>query len=80
MVTGGVETILGVQMADEAVARGLEVTPMSDGAQARLKTLLPYASPRNPVDITAQAFNDLTLVTTNLDTMLEEGTYDAIVA
>ena len=75
-ISGGV----GVQMADEAVERGLEVTPMSDAAQARLKTLLPYASPRNPVDITAQAFNDLTLVTTNLDTMLEEGTYDAIVA
>ena len=75
-ISGGV----GVQMADEAVARGLEVTPMSDGAQARLKTLLPYASPRNPVDITAQAFNDLTLVRANLDMMLEEGTYGAIVA
>ena len=74
-ISGGV----GVQMADEAVARGLEVTPMSDGAQARLKTLLPYASPRNPVDITAQAFNDLTLVRANLDMMLEEGTYGAIV-
>ncbi len=75
-ISGGV----GVQMADEAVERGLEVTPMSDAAQARLKTLLPYASPRNPVDITAQAFNDLTLVTANLDAMLAEGTYDAIVA
>ena len=75
-ISGGV----GVQMADEAVERGLEVTPLSAAAQARLKTLLPYASPRNPVDITAQAFNDLTLVATNLDTMLAEGTYDAIVA
>ena len=75
-ISGGV----GVQMADEAVERGLEVTPMSDAAQTRLKTLLPYASPRNPVDITAQAFNDLTLVTTNLDMMLAEGAYDAIVA
>ena len=75
-ISGGV----GVQMADEAVERGLEVTPMSAAAQARLKALLPYASPRNPVDITAQAFNDLTLVTTNLDVMLAEGTYDAIVA
>ena len=75
-ISGGV----GVQMADEAVERGLEVTPMSEAAQARLKALLPYASPRNPVDITAQAFNDLTLVTANLDMMLAEGTYDAIVA
>ena len=75
-ISGGV----GVQMADEAVDRGLEVTPMSEAAQARLKALVPYAAPRNPVDITAQAFNDLTLVAANLDTMLAEGIYDSIVA
>ena len=33
-LSGGV----GVQMADEAVERGLEVTPMSDAAQDRLVT------------------------------------------
>ena len=75
-ISGGV----GVQMADEAVELGLEVTPMSTAAQNRLKALLPYASPRNPVDITAQAFNDLELIRENLRTMLEEGTYTAIVA
>ena len=75
-ISGGV----GVQMADEAVACGLDVTPMSDRAQARLKAQLPYASPRNPVDITAQAFNNLDLIRSNLDVMLEEGAYDAIVA
>ena len=75
-ISGGV----GVQMADEAVACGLEVTAMSDRAQARLKAQLPYASPRNPVDITAQAFNNLDLIRSNLDIMLEEGAYDAIVA
>ena len=75
-ISGGV----GVQMADEAVACGLDVAPMSDRAQARLKARLPYASPRNPVDITAQAFNDLDLIGSNLEVMLEEGRYDAIVA
>ncbi len=75
-ISGGV----GVQMADEAVACGLDVAPMSDGAQARLKAQLPYASPRNPVDITAQAFNDLDLIRSNLDVILEEDAYDAIVA
>ena len=75
-ISGGV----GVQMADEAVERGLEVTPMSSAAQAQLKALLPYASPRNPVDITAQAFNKPELVGTNLEVMLNEGIYDAIVA
>ena len=75
-ISGGV----GVQMADEAVACGLDVAPMSDGAQARLKAQLPYASPRNPVDITAQAFNDLDLIRSNLDVILEEDAYDAVVA
>lgn len=75
-ISGGV----GVQMADEAVAYGLDVAPMSDRAQARLRRRLPYASPRNPVDVTAQAFNDLDLIRSNLDVMLEEGAYDAIVA
>ena len=74
-VSGGV----GVQMADEAVERGLEVTPMSDAAQSRLKEILPFAAPRNPVDITAQAFNDLSLVRTNIETMQDEGVYDSIV-
>jgi len=53
---------------------------MSATAQTKLKTLLPFASPRNPVDITAQAFNNLELVSANLDVMLEEKTYDSIVA
>ncbi|MBM40581.1 MAG: acyl-CoA synthetase [Acidobacteria bacterium] len=74
-VSGGV----GVQMADEAIERGLEVTPMSEAAQSRLKEILPFASPRNPVDITAQAFNDLSLVRTNIETMQDEGIYDSIV-
>jgi acyl-CoA synthetase (NDP forming) len=75
-ISGGV----GVQMADEAVQRGLDVAPMSDAAQAQLKAALPFASPRNPVDITAHAFNDPGLVGTNLDVMLAEGTYDSIIA
>ena len=74
-VSGGV----GVQMADEAVEQGLEVTPMSQAAQSRLKALLPFAAPRNPVDITAQAFNNLDLVGTNIEVMQAEGTYDSII-
>ena len=75
-ISGGV----GVQMADAAVDVGLEVTPMSGPAQARLKAALPYASPRNPVDITTQAFNDVKLVSDNLDLILDEDRYDSIVA
>ena len=70
----------GVLMADAAEAHGLDVAPMPDEAQAELKTLLPFASPRNPVDVTAQSFNDMGLVEANLRLMLARGGYDAILA
>ncbi|BBK30156.1 acyl-CoA synthetase (NDP forming) [Stella humosa] len=69
----------GVVLADAATAAGLEVPAMPADAQRRLKELLPFAAVRNPVDITAQAFNDMSLVTKNVETMLEEGGYDFII-
>ena len=69
----------GVMMADEAAVRGLEVPPMPDAAQRRLKELLSFCTPRNPVDITAQVFNAPHLVGAFLDAMLDEGDYAAIV-
>ncbi len=75
-VSGGV----GIQMADAAIAAGLDVAPMPELAQARMKALLPYATTRNPVDTTAQVFNDPSLIDAYLDIMLESGEYDAVVA
>lgn len=65
----------GIQMADDAEAAGLDVKPMPDKAQAELKAMLPYASPRNPVDATAQAVTDLPLMTSFISAMLEKGDY-----
>lgn len=75
-ISGGV----GIQMADAAVDAGLDVAPMPEPAQERLKALLPYAATRNPVDATAQVFNNPDLIDAYLDIMLESGKYDAIVA
>lgn len=75
-ISGGV----GVQMADAAIDMGLDVREMPAATQKTLKELLPFAAVRNPVDITAQAFNDLSLITTNMRLMLEEGGYDVVVA
>ena len=75
-ISGGV----GVQMADAAVGFGLDVAPLSESAQQRLKAALPYASPRNPVDITAQAFNRIELIGDNLGIVFEEEQHDAVVA
>ena len=69
----------GVMMADEAAVQGLEVPPMPDAAQGRLKEMLSFCTPRNPVDITAQVFNAPHLVGAFLDAMLDEGDYAAIV-
>lgn len=75
-ISGGV----GVQMADSAIDAGLDVAPLSATAQSRLKAALPYASPRNPVDITAQAFNNPGLIGDNLQLILSDGRFDSVVA
>ena len=69
----------GVLMADEAIAQGLDVAPMPEAAQARLKGKLSFCAPRNPVDVTAQVFNAPHLVGEFLDEMLDEGGYAAII-
>lgn len=66
----------GIQMADDAALAGLDVSPMPEAAQEELKAMLPYASPRNPVDATAQALTDLPLMTRYMRSMLEKGGYD----
>ena len=69
----------GVMMADEAAMQGLEVAPMPRAVQSRLKEMLSFCTPRNPVDITAQVFNAPHLVGAFLDAMLDEGDYAAVV-
>ena len=68
----------GVLMADEAAARGLEVAPMPEAAQRRLKEKISFCTPRNPVDVTAQVFNAPHLVGEFLDAMLDDGDYGAV--
>ena len=74
-ISGGV----GVVMADAATDAGLEVPAMTDEVQKKLKDLLPFAAVRNPIDFTAQALTDTTLVRKNLEVMLDEGGCDAVV-
>jgi acyl-CoA synthetase (NDP forming) len=69
----------GVLMADAAADHGLDVAPMPADAQAELKQILPFAAPRNPVDVTAQFFNDLSLVPRFTKAMLDHGGYDALI-
>lgn len=56
-ISGGV----GIMMADEAVSHGLQVEPLNAEAQAKINDLVPFASPRNPVDVTGHVVFDLSL-------------------
>lgn len=69
----------GVLMADAADEFGLEVSPMPDDAQAAIKEVVPFAGTRNPVDVTAQFFNDLSLIDRFTALMLDKGGYDGLV-
>lgn len=75
-VSGGV----GVLISDIAEDEGLAMPPMPQAAQQRLQELLPYASPVNPVDCTAQALNDPSLVRDFTTAMVEEGGYTSVLS
>jgi acyl-CoA synthetase (NDP forming) len=81
--TLGVITIsggAGVLIADAAAEIGLAMPPMPEPAQARLRALVPFAAPVNPVDCTAQAFNDMSLIGTFTEAMVAEGGYSSVLA
>jgi len=75
-VSGGI----GVLMADTAERLGLEVAPMPDTAQARIRALVPFGAPRNPIDITGHVVADRSLIERSLDVVLEEGSYGSVIA
>jgi acetate---CoA ligase (ADP-forming) len=73
-ISGGV----GVMMADEAIARGLDVARLPAAAQARLKEIMPLAGVRNPVDATTVLLTDPPLIRRFLDETLRSGDYGAV--
>ncbi len=70
----------GVLMADAADKAGIEVPAMPATAQAAFKKRLPFATARNPVDVTAQAFNEIDLIEDGMRIVVEQGGYDAVIA
>lgn len=70
----------GIQLADDAEAAGLDVAPMPEAAQEKLRRMLPYSSPRNPVDATAQVVSDMDMLTSYVRAMITEGGYDIFTA
>ena len=75
-VSGGV----GVLMADDAHDRGLDVAPMPDDAQAQMLEMVPFAGPRNPIDVTGQLLNEPTLLERTMALVREKGGYGSIIS
>jgi acyl-CoA synthetase (NDP forming) len=73
-VSGGA----GVLISDVAEGLGLAMPEMPMDAQKRLRDLVPFCAPRNPVDATAQVSNDVTLVKTFTESMVRDGGYSSV--
>lgn len=56
-ISGGV----GVLMADAAARAGLKLPTPPAAVQQQIKALIPFSSPFNPYDVTAQIINDMGL-------------------
>ncbi|WP_081812143.1 acetate--CoA ligase family protein [Hyphomonas chukchiensis] len=70
---------IGVQMADKAERLGMDVAVMPEAVQKKMKALIPFIAPANPVDVTAQVINDMSLFQQCLDLTLDRGNYDSVI-
>lgn len=73
-VSGGA----GVLISDVAETLGLPMPEMPQAAQDKLRALVPFCAPRNPVDATAQVSNDIKLVKTFTESMVRDGGYASV--
>ena len=73
-VSGG----FGIQACDAAERCGLDVAPLPEAAQARLRTINPMGGASNPCDTTAGWLNDMSIITKTFEVMYEEGGYESV--
>ncbi len=73
-VSGGA----GVLISDVAESLDLAMPEMPAQSQQKLRALVPFCAPRNPVDATAQVSNDVTLVKTFTESMVRDGGYSSV--
>jgi acyl-CoA synthetase (NDP forming) len=69
----------GVLMADAAEEQGLDLAPLAEDSQKEVLSWVPFAAPRNPVDVTAQALNDPTILDKGFDLLLGKEKFPAMV-
>jgi len=73
-VSGGA----GVLISDAAEAAGVAMPAMPEATQEKLRGLIPFCAPRNPVDCTAQAVNQTELFPEFLEGTVADGGYQSM--
>lgn len=73
-VSGGA----GVLISDAAEQMGLALPEMPQATQDRLRAIIPFSSPRNPVDCTAQVTNIPTAMGDFAEAMVADGGYRSV--
>ena len=68
----------GVQIADFACEAGMPLPAPDEATQRQLREIIPFGSPTNPVDFTAQVLNEPAIFGATLDRLVAAG-YDSIV-
>ena len=69
----------GVLMADAAEEQGLDLAPLAEDSQKEVLSWVPFAAPRNPVDVTAQALNDPSILDKSFDLLLGKEQFPSMV-
>ena len=70
---------IGALAADTAVLAGIPLVQMSAAGQRRLRELVPYCSPRNPIDITGAIAENPDLLGSFLSVVMEESGVELVV-
>jgi acetate---CoA ligase (ADP-forming) len=69
---------VGALMADDAHDCGLQLPELPADAQARILARVPFAAPRNPVDITGQVVAEPELMAFAAQQMIDSGCYGSL--
>jgi acyl-CoA synthetase (NDP forming) len=69
----------GVMLADAATQRGLTLPAPSEATQQRIVEIVPYASPRNPIDATAQMGARGEVLGEMLSAIMEDSCFDTLI-
>ncbi|MBT2325231.1 acetate--CoA ligase family protein [Variovorax paradoxus] len=69
----------GVLLADAASAQGLALPKLAAATQERILSVVPFASPSNPVDMTAQVSSRPEVLASVLAAVAEDSSCDALI-